>query len=121
MKILSLSLDLELAALRRAILTDAGHEVTSLTTEKNATAAAQSSEQYDAALLCHRLPASAARQVIRLLRQHHPGTRVIYIARVYGEWPEVEADRYVVGADGPVPLLRVLEEIRSEATSVTRN
>jgi len=35
---------------------------------------------------------------------------VIYIAHIYGEWPEVEADRYVVGADGPEALLRVITE-----------
>ncbi len=35
---------------------------------------------------------------------------IVYIAHVYGEWPEVEADRYIVGADGPEALLRVLAE-----------
>jgi ABC-type sulfate transport system substrate-binding protein len=58
------------------------------------------------------LPAATARQVVRLLRQTHPDTRILYIAHVYGEWPEVEADRYVVGADGAEALVRVLEEVQ---------
>jgi len=32
------------------------------------------------------------------------------VVRIYGEWPEVEADRYVVGADGPDALVRVVSE-----------
>jgi len=112
MKILSLSLDLELSCLREAILTAAGHEVTSLTSEKATLQAVQSPTQYDVALLCHRLPAAVVRQTVRLLHQHHPGTHVVYIVHVYGEWPEVEADRYIVGADGPAALLRVLREVQ---------
>lgn len=112
MKILSLSLDLELSLLRQAVLAAAGREVVSLTSEKDAFLAAQSPAQYDVALFCHHFPAAAIRQTIRLLRQHHPGTSVIYIVRLYGEWPEVEADRYVVGADGPDALIRVLREVQ---------
>ena len=112
MKILSLSNDPELSQLRRAFLETIGHEVVALDSEKEALLAAQSAEEYDVALLCHRLPAATARQTVRLLRRHHAGTRIIYIVRVYGEWPEVEADRYVVGADGPDALVRVLEEVQ---------
>jgi len=43
----------------------------------------------------------------------------VYIVHMYGEWPEVEADRYIAGADGPKGLLRVLEELRSEPSSMT--
>jgi DNA-binding response OmpR family regulator len=111
MKILSLSLDPELSALRHAILTRAGHVVTSLTSEKAALQAAQSDERHDVALFCHRFPAATIRQMTRLLREHHPDTSVVYIVHLYGEWPEVEADRYVVGADGPDALLRVLGEV----------
>lgn len=119
MKVLVLSLDLELTALREAVLTAAGHEVASLTSEKEAIAVAQSPDNYEVVLLCHRLPSATARRVIRLLRQHHPSTRIVFINHVYGEWPEVEADRYIVGADGAPALLRVLSEIRAESSTVT--
>ena len=112
MKILSLSIDQELSYLRRPVLEAAGHEVVALTSEKEALKAAQAPEQYDAVLICHRLPAATARHAVRLLRQSHPDTRIIYIGHVYGEWPEVEADRYVVGADGPDALIRVLEQVQ---------
>jgi len=111
MKILSLSLDLELSQLRRSILEAAGHSVTAITSEKEGFKAAQSSDHFDLALICHRFPASAARQAIRLLRQHHPDTRIVYIVHLYGEWPEVEADRYVAGSDGAEALLRVLQDV----------
>jgi DNA-binding response OmpR family regulator len=113
MKVLSISPDLELLQLRKAILQAAGHEVVLIDSAKEAALAAQSPEGFDAVLLCHRFPAAAARQTVRLLRQSHPDTRIIYIAHVYGEWPEVEADRYVVGSDGADVLARVLEEVHA--------
>jgi CheY-like chemotaxis protein len=113
MKILSLSTDQELSNLRRAILEAAGHQVTSFLAEKEALAEVQSPQQYDVVLICHRMPAATARQTVRILRQSHPATRIVHIVRVYGEWPEVEADRYVVGADGPDALVRVLEEVHA--------
>ena len=112
MKILSFSLDLELSGLRKAVLVAAGHDVIAFTSEKDALQAAQSANGYGVVLLCHQFPAAAARQAIRLLRQHHPGARIVHIVHVYGEWPEVEADRYIVGADGPEALLRVLREVQ---------
>ncbi|MGA9564146.1 MAG: response regulator [Candidatus Korobacteraceae bacterium] len=113
MKVLSLSTDQELSRLRQTILEAAGHEVVSFLSEKEALAAAQSSDDFEVVLLCHRFPSATARQVVRLLRQHHPNTRIVYIVHVYGEWPEVEADRYIVGADGPQALVRVLEEVHA--------
>ena len=113
MKILSISLDLELLQLRKAILQDAGHEVVLIDSEKEAALAAQAPDSFEVVLLCHRFPAAAARQTVRLLRQSHPETRIIYIVHVYGEWPEVEADRYIVGSDGADALVRVLEEVHA--------
>jgi CheY-like chemotaxis protein len=113
LKVLSLSTDQELSQLRQTILEAAGNEVVSLLNEKEALATAQSSEDFDVVLLCHRFPSATARQVVRLLRQHHPDARIVYIVHVYGEWPEVEADRYIVGADGPQALVRVLEEVHA--------
>jgi DNA-binding response OmpR family regulator len=112
MRILSLSTDPELSQLRRGALEAAGHQVDVLTSEKEALQAANLPERYDVVLLCHRLPAATARQTVRLLRQSRPDSRIIYIAHVYGEWPDVEADRYVVGSDGPEALVRVLEEVQ---------
>ncbi|HVP55681.1 MAG TPA: response regulator [Candidatus Eisenbacteria bacterium] len=113
MIILSISLDAELLQLRQTVLRAAGHEVINVASEKDAALAAQSPNGYDVALLCHRFPAAAARQTVRLLRQNHSGTRIVYIVHVYGEWPEVEADRYIVGADGPDALVRVLDEVHA--------
>lgn len=120
MKILSLSIDQELSQLRKAVLQAAGHTVVVLISEKEALKAAQSPERFDVVLVCHRFPAAAARQTVRLLRQSHPHTRIVYIAHVYGEWPEVEADRYIVGADGADALLRVLDEVSEPPATVTK-
>jgi len=65
---------------------------------------------FDVALICHRLPDSTARKIIRIFRDGKREGKVVYIAHIYGEWPEVEADRYVVGADGPDALIRVVAE-----------
>jgi CheY-like chemotaxis protein len=111
MRILCLSTDEELNRLRQFALDYAGHSVTMLNSEKEAMAAAQGGEDYDIVLLCHKLQAATARQIVRLLRQRSSAAKIIYIAHLYGEWPEVEADRYVVGADGPEALNRVLEEV----------
>jgi len=71
----------------------------------------------DVALVCHRLPDATARKVIRLFHERHPEGKVVYIVHIYGEWPEVEADRYVVGADGPDALLRVIGETGPQAVA----
>lgn len=120
MKILSLSIDEELSQLRKSILVAAGHHVTTLLSEKDALQAAQSPDHYEVVLLCHHLPAAAARQTVRLLRQNHPDTRIVYVAHLYGEWPDVEADRYIVGADGAGALVRVLNEVLDRPAEITK-
>ncbi len=111
MKILALSADEELNRLRQFALHYAGHSVDIVNTEKEAVATVEGKEEYDVILLCHKLPASAGRQIVRLLRQKSSTAKLVYISHLYGEWPEVEADRYIVGADGPEALTRVLEEV----------
>lgn len=115
MKILALSTDEELNRLRQFAMHYAGHKVETVNSEKEAVAAVEGREEYDVILLCHKLPAATARQVVRLLRQKSSPAKLVYIAHVYGEWPEVEADRYIVGADGPEALNRVLEEVAATA------
>jgi len=110
MKLLSLSTDPELSLLRKRVLETGGHEVVALSTEKEALDEVAGTAKFDVALICHRLPDATARKAIRLLRDNHPETKVVYMVHLYGEWPEVEADRYVVGADGPDALLRVIRE-----------
>ena len=117
MKILSLSTDQELSLFRKRVLETAGHEVLALTTEKEALKKVADPERFDVVLICHRLPDATARKAIRLLRESRREAKVVYVVHLYGEWPEVEADRYVVGADGPDALVRVITEAVSQAPS----
>ena len=115
MKILILTIDQELALLRKRVLEAAGHEVLAVNSEREAVEAAEKQVPFDVALICHRLPNSTARKVIRIFRDSKRTGKVVYIAHIYGEWPEVEADRYVVGADGPDALVRVVTETHATA------
>lgn len=117
MKILSLSTDPELSLFRKRVLETAGHDVVALSTEKEALEEAAGAQQFNVVLICHRLPDATARKAIRLLRESRPQAKVVYIVHLYGEWPEVEADRYVVGADGPDALVRVITEAVSPAST----
>jgi CheY-like chemotaxis protein len=117
MKILILTTDPELALLRRRVLEDAGHEVVTKITEKEALEAAERAVPFDVALMCHRMPDSTARKIIRIFHDGKREGKVVYIAHIYGEWPEVEADRYVVGADGPDALVRVVAETGPQAAA----
>ncbi|MGC2109652.1 MAG: hypothetical protein WA655_09055 [Candidatus Korobacteraceae bacterium] len=110
MKILILTTDQELALLRKRVLEAAGHDVIALSSEKEALEAAEKQVPFDVALMCHHLPNSTARKIIRMFHDGKRPGKVVYIAHIYGEWPEVEADRYVVGADGPDALVRVVAE-----------
>jgi CheY-like chemotaxis protein len=110
MKILILTTDQELALLRQRVLETAGHDVIALSTEKEALEAAEKQVPFDVALMCHRLPDSTARKIIRIFKDTKREGKIVYVVHIYGEWPEVEADRYVVGADGPDALVRVVSE-----------
>jgi DNA-binding response OmpR family regulator len=117
MKILILTTDQELALLRQSALESAGHQVLAISDEKKAIEAAEKKVPFDVALVCHRLPAAAARKIIRIFRDDKHTGKVVFISHLYGEWPEVEADRYVVGADGPDALLRVIAESGPKAAA----
>lgn len=117
--ILSLSADQELALLRQKVLEAAGHRVVTPRTEKEAEDAA-SGERFDVAVICHRMWPGTVRRLMRVFREHNPQGQFLVMVAAYGEVPELEGDRYVVGADGPDALLSVLEEMRS-APEVTAN
>lgn len=117
MKILILTTDPELALLRQRVLEGAGHEVLALSSEREAFEAAENDVPFDVALMCHRMPDATARKIIRTFRDRKRPGKVVYIAHIYGVWPEVEADRYVVGADGPDALLRIVAEAGPQAAA----
>ncbi len=117
MKILILTTDQELALLRQRVLESAGHQVIALSTEKEALEAAEKQVPFDVALMCHRLPDATARKIIRIFKDSKREGKVVYVAHIYGVWPEVEADRYVVGADGPDALVRVVAETGPQAAA----
>lgn len=115
MRILILTTDQELSLLRKRILESAGHDVQALSTEKEVLEAAEKEVPFDVALICHRLPDATARKILRMFREGKRPGKVVYISHIYGVWPEVEADRYVVGADGPDALLRIVAEVGQQA------
>ena len=115
MKILILTTDQELALLRQRVLETAGHDVIALSTEKEALEAAEKQVPFDVALMCHRMPDATARKIIRIFKDTKREGKIVYVVHIYGEWPEVEADRYVVGADGPDALVRVVAETGPQA------
>jgi len=116
MKILILTTDQELALLRQRVLEGAGHEVVTKVTEKDAVEAAEKAIPFDVALVCHHLPTATARKIIRIFHEGKRQGKIVFIGHIYGEWPEVEADRYVVGADGPDALIKVVAESGPQAT-----
>ncbi len=110
-RVVMLSDDPELALLRHYILQSAGYDVISPRNEKEAEKVIQEHDM-DIAVLCHRLSGASARQLIRCFRENNPNGKIVAMVHVYGEWPEIEADRYIVGTDGPEALLHVLTEMQ---------
>lgn len=117
MEILILTTDQEVALLRQRVLEYAGHKVIAVVGEREALEAAEAQVPFDVALLCHHMPDATARKIIRILREGKQSGKVIYITPIYGMWPEVEADRYVVGADGPDALLNMVAEVGPQAAA----
>jgi len=123
MRILILSADPELSLLRQHVLQCAGHEPFAPVSDKEIDRVMDDlSDDFDAAIMCHRLPDGRARELIRQFQRKNPSGKIVAMVRLYGEWPQIEADRYVVGTDGPEALIRVMGEIASErAASAAAN
>ena len=113
LRILSLSADQELTLLRKRVLESAGHEVVAPLSDKEALDAASGKNRFDVAIVCYRMWTGKSRQVMRIFRKNNPDGKFLVIMRLYGEVPELEGDRYLVGADGPDALLGVLDEMRN--------
>jgi DNA-binding response OmpR family regulator len=122
MRILVLSTDPELALLRQHVLRNAGHETLTPTSDKEMDRTMDElSGDVDVAVLCHRLPDGRARELTRRYLRSNPRGKVVAVVHLYGEWPQIEADRYVVGTDGPEALMRVISEIAQESASAASN
>ncbi|HEX9119613.1 MAG TPA: hypothetical protein VF840_03655, partial [Terriglobales bacterium] len=80
--------------------------------DKVALDAASGKNRFDVAIVCYRMWTGKSRQLMRIFRKNNPDGKFLVMVRVYGENPELEGDRYVVGADGPDALLGVLNEMR---------
>jgi DNA-binding response OmpR family regulator len=113
MRILILSNDAELVLLRQHALQHAGHQTVAPVSDKAIERAIDDTQpgSYDAALLCHRLPDGRARELIRRFKQKNGGGKIVAMVHLYGEWPQIEADRYVVGSDGPDALTGVIGDL----------
>lgn len=122
MKILVLSNDPELALLRQHVLQTAGHEaVAPVSDHQMEDVTDDVSGGFDVAVLCHRLPDGRARELIRRFHRTNPQGKIVSVVHMYGEWPQIEADRYVVGTDGPEALVRVIGEIAAERAASASN
>ncbi len=116
LRILCLSADKELTLLRKRVLDVAGHQVTAPLSDQEAIQVA-SENPFDVAIVCYRMWTGMTRRIMRIFRKNNPDGKFVVMVRIYGEVPEIEGDRYVVGADGPDALLRVLSEMQSSSGS----
>ena len=112
-RILAFSADQELTLLRKHILESAGHEVVAPLDERDALEAAARKNAFDLAIVCYRMWPARTRQLMRIFRENNREGKFLVMVRVYGEMPDVEGDRYSVGADGPHALLKVVHEMES--------
>ncbi len=119
LRVLCLSAEQELALLRKHVLEWAGHEVVAPLSDKEAIDAASGRNRFDVAIICYRMWPGKMREIMRIFRKNNPSAKFLIMVRVYGEVPEVDADRYVVGADGPEALLRVVSEMQKAATALS--
>jgi CheY-like chemotaxis protein len=116
LRILCLSADKELTLLRKRVLESAGHDVIAPLSDKEALDAAVRRNRFDVAIICYRMWTGMTRHLMRVFRENNPEGKFVVVARIYGEVPEIEGDRYVVGADGPDALLGVLAEMQPTST-----
>src|SRR6516165_8571113 len=105
LRVLSLSADRELTLLRKGVLESAGHEVVAPLSDREALDVASGKNRFDVSIVCYRIWPAKSRQIMRIFRENNPAGQFLVMVRVYGEVPELEGDRYIVGSDGPDALL----------------
>jgi hypothetical protein len=113
LRVLSLSADRELTLLRKRVLESAGHEVVAPLSDREALDVASGKNRFDVAIVCYRIWPAKSRQIMRIFRENNPAGQFLVMVRVYGEVPELEGDRYIVGSDGPDALLSILNEMHT--------
>lgn len=113
LRILSLSAEREVSRLRKRVLEAAGHDVVAPLSENEAVNAAAGKNRFDVAIICYWMWPASTRRLMRMFRENNPDAQFLIMVRMYGEVPELEGDRYVVGADGPDALLGVLAEMQA--------
>jgi CheY-like chemotaxis protein len=121
LRILSLSADQELTLLRKRVLESAGHEVIAPLSDKDAIDAASERNRFDVAVVCYRMWTGRVREIMRIFHKNNPAGKFLVMVRVYGEIPDLEADRYVVGANGPDALLSILDDMRNIVASASES
>ena len=109
MKVLCLSSNPELALLRSTLLRSEGMDVDYPQSREEAKRLIESG-QYDVAIICHSLAAASAETFCQAFRAHNPGKCLIYIMKTPWQRPQIKADIYVSGIDGPE---RLVEAVRT--------
>jgi DNA-binding response OmpR family regulator len=112
MKVLCLSANLELAALRLAVLAFHGDEVHVARSKKEAEQLLEANT-YDASLLCHSISVKTAEQLVAIFRQRNPDRCVIFISHNPWQQSSVKANRSVCAIDGPEILVEAVLSCRT--------